>query len=539
MLYAIDKYQLGKEKEVSASSFYGTYINNKHNRFFCPECGEPVFWRSRGGSKPDMFVHKKKTNYSPECEKRVDGQVSLSLYERVGLPLYIEEVSEGKYILKLSFPPLGNTLRNVGEAAYVTVSTKNHERKVKLDESNFFKDYRTLIPVNFIPSYEEKYSISVIGANNRLSIMQIWPDYADGFDVGGAIFDIDSNVGRKKRRGDNIEPNRDYLVVAKSFQPIYSEINTKKVGIIKLNEQIYNVYRVNANVSTDIPGRFVVIDSFFKRVFGVGLLEKVPTLMPLWPPMVDTGVLSPIKDSNSIYCAIISANDEPNIYEYSGNTVFSHDYIEDNNGTFSIRISLGEDAKTLSVDRKYVGSEVVFQKQILPLSSYDYEYFFYDKNEELISIDYVGIAEKNELVFESNAKMDLYFCYTNGTSKHVSIREKLTEINVAGKPTTILLRIANRFIVYVPKYQMSQLSEYVYTSENELLDMLKRNNHGALVDIPSFVVGFKRKCENKKYYELSRFIETQIARGKISIGMLAEISDILVKTKQYKNEGAN
>lgn len=96
MQSAIDRYKLGTEAEVCASDFYGHYIPRRDSRFYCPECGEPVFWRSRGGSQPDKFCHYTKTSSSPECDKRVDGHSGLNLYQRVGLSVYLQCTGEGK-----------------------------------------------------------------------------------------------------------------------------------------------------------------------------------------------------------------------------------------------------------------------------------------------------------------------------------------------------------------------------------------------------------------------------------------------------------
>ena len=84
MKYAIDRYEMELEKEVSADIFYNKYIPRKKDRFFCPECGEPVFWSSRGGLQPDKFSHYNKTEQTPECDKRVDGRSGLN--ETVSIP---------------------------------------------------------------------------------------------------------------------------------------------------------------------------------------------------------------------------------------------------------------------------------------------------------------------------------------------------------------------------------------------------------------------------------------------------------------------
>ena len=114
MKYAIDRFvnnREGKEIEVSASDIYeqyrGGYIPRKHDRFFCSECQEKVFWRCRGGQQPDVFYHQKKTDFSPECDKRVDGNSDLYIYERTGLPIYITHKYGDVYDLNIAFPALG------------------------------------------------------------------------------------------------------------------------------------------------------------------------------------------------------------------------------------------------------------------------------------------------------------------------------------------------------------------------------------------------------------------------------------------------
>ena len=99
MKTAIDRYVLGSEKEVSADDFYNQYIPRKNDRFFCPECGEKVFWVSKGGTQPNKFNHFKRTDATPECDKRVDGRSDLYLYERVGLPLYLSRISSDNYLV--------------------------------------------------------------------------------------------------------------------------------------------------------------------------------------------------------------------------------------------------------------------------------------------------------------------------------------------------------------------------------------------------------------------------------------------------------
>ena len=115
MKYAIDRYGVSLEKEVRADIFYNKYISQKSSRFFCPECGEPVFWSSRGGVLPDRFSHYKKTENTPECDRRVDGRSGLNLYERVGLPVYLTAKASNQFCLNIGFPAINGQL--LSEAA--------------------------------------------------------------------------------------------------------------------------------------------------------------------------------------------------------------------------------------------------------------------------------------------------------------------------------------------------------------------------------------------------------------------------------------
>lgn len=110
MRYAIDRLKLGVEIEVCADAFYGKYIPSRKSRFFCPECGETVYWRSKGGNQPNQFYHKNKTDFSAECDKRLDGNSELYLYERIGLPVFITCRRSGQFQLNIGFPALGENL---------------------------------------------------------------------------------------------------------------------------------------------------------------------------------------------------------------------------------------------------------------------------------------------------------------------------------------------------------------------------------------------------------------------------------------------
>lgn len=219
MKYAIDRYGIGSEIEVDADDFDNRYyIPQRRTRFYCPECNEIVFFRAKGGSHPNQFYHQEKTDRTPECDKRVDGRSNLTISQRVGLPLFITQISTGNFQLNIGFPALGSkTLENAAKFdCTVKISSYQQCRTVKVNQSNFLSDNTTLIPVDFVPLYGRNYTISVDGRTPIFDLQRKWSDYADGFEPNGAIFSYSETGGKKIRKGDSISTNRYYYAVVRN-----------------------------------------------------------------------------------------------------------------------------------------------------------------------------------------------------------------------------------------------------------------------------------------------------------------------------------
>ena len=232
MRYAIDRFRPGSEKEVYADEFEGIRIVSKHNRFFCPECGETVFFRSRGGNHPNHFVHRKKTDTTPECEKRVDGQTRLTLIQHVGLPLFLTRDFVGKFCLCMGFPALGSDVIDKAEIenCYVSIECANYIKTEKIDHISFVSDKMTLLPIDFVPNYGENYRILLNSSTVLKEINAKWSDYSDGFGKYGAVFESCDQGGKKIRCGGNISTNKEYTFVSLIDLNRFSELNSKLEG---------------------------------------------------------------------------------------------------------------------------------------------------------------------------------------------------------------------------------------------------------------------------------------------------------------------
>lgn len=511
MRYAIDRYVAGKEKEVAASEFYGQhYIPRKHSRFFCPECNEQVYWRSRGGSNPDVFYHKEKTDRSPECDKRVDGRSELSLSQRVGLPLYLSRESEGVYLLNLAFPSLGTPLfENLCSSQtviHISAGSSN-EKAIHINPTNFYKNETTLIPLDFFPDYGRNYQISVSTSKWNYSLSKRWSDYADGFERQGGIFHYSANGGKKIRRGDSIAIGEKYLLISKQYFPPYPEIVTNRVGAIYLNRQNYSVYEITVNANTEDESRFNVINHYLKQTFGIWLLEKVPNLIPLWPPMVERDTFSPITQPRSVYCAVVSGNEIPKVFLYTSSGT-SELKIMQNAGCGTVVIPTYENA-AVSVDRKYVGRELNFSKGQERISVAEVEISLVDSNGNVLNKENIS-AEMIAPGFEisSNLKAELYVQSYDNVFQRVLIRENHTHIPARRHPYSLIVMsegtVLKEYLVKIPEEKYRKLQRLDISA-------VCQHNHGVFVPVP-----------RKILYLLERNPELKsiIKNGKIHQGVL-------------------
>lgn len=534
MEYAIDRFVVGIENEVSAEEFDDSYIPRKTSRFFCPECGEPVFWRAAGGTRCSHFYHKEKTARSPECDKRVDGRSGLNLYERIGLPLFLSHI-ETSFQLSVGFPALGSQLISIAAQKNVTLYIKagSYERSVKVTQSAFFENRTTLIPINFVPAYDKNYSIDLHASSSIYEIQHRWSDYADGFDYGGAIFTVDDINSKKVRRGDSISPGKKYYVVSQNFSPNYPEIKYQRVGNIQLNNSTYDVYCVEIDVSSKNETRFTLINNYFKRLFNVWLLETAPEIIPLWPPCTLQNDYVPVAAGN-VHCAISSGNASPHVYLYNQSFVSSME-VAVQSGHATIKIPSYSLQATLSVDRKYVGREITIARRFVEKPNYGYQIAFERKDQSAIEVTKLLEGDLgSEFFISSNSKLELYISGKNQTYQHLSIRDSKTLVPPRNDSMGIILVIEGAiFKQYKAKHHKvnSQFDERIFNAE--LLQYTK----GAMIQAPQWVVYLSKRCRKMGYNEISDTILRLIINGRISIGTLQFLllhKDMLLGSDNYE-----
>jgi len=520
MRYAIDRYRIGKEEEVCADDFYSvSYIPQRKTRFYCPECGEPVFWRSRGGTQPDKFCHYTKTDRSPECDRRVDGHSGLSLYERIGLPLYLFK-HEDQFQLTIGFPSVGerNLIRASSLQTRVIISAGEKERIIYVNQTNFVDCSITTIPVDFVPHFGENYQIAIEPFVASYELQQKWSNYADGFECGGSLFSYEESGGKKIRRGDSISPGREYYLISKGFSPRYEEISVKTIGSIKLNDSMYSVYQMSVNVAASNESRYGIINNYLKSQFGVWLVEIAPELTPLWPPVVFQDDMIPVIRSTNIYCGVSSGNDSPTVFTYSGSSV-SQMVVHRQNNAFTVVIPMYAESSTLSVDRKYVGREMTFCKRPVKASNFEYQLMLAKADDSVIPFS--ALTEKelaDDFTVMSNSKMELYVGSRDKTYQHIILKEPTTIVAKRRKSQELFFVVENAVTSYFRA--IGSIGSTVF-DEQQIVIAIHRHNKGLAVPAPRWIIEVMMKYREAGCLLIADEIKSHIVNGKIRVGVLS------------------
>ena len=535
MRFAIDRYAVGTEKEVSASEFDGqSYIPARKERFYCPECGEIVYIRN-GQYNVSHFYHQEKTSRTPECDKRVDGRSELTISQRVGLPLFITQIGAENFQLSIGFPALGSiTLDNAARSnCTVKISTYQQFRTVKVNQSNFLSDNTTLIPVNFIPLYGKNYSISIEGKTPLYDLQRKWSDYADGFESNGAIFSYSETGGKKVRRGDSISINRFYYAVVKSDFLYHSNISQTTIGKVILNKKVFKIIRFQIDVSVDSKRDFTLISSYMKSNFGVWLLECPPELIPVWPPVVKQDNMIPVKNDSNVVCLVSSGNDEPHVYSYSGKAVYRKEVKTISKGIHTVELSLGLSPTVLSVDRKYIGREVTFIANTLQHCGYSYNFSYINSAGEENELTNIS---KNEVtkgfLLKSNSKCDIYLGTSEMVYKRLSVREQQTLVFDNQEINEISLIIGARVYERIMFTNNAALDADI----NSYFQTIVSSAKGRLIPIPLWVNHLLRYLKNNQYEQLYQAIIRTTVNDMIYIETARQLRLLYLSTGLSKNE---
>ena len=408
MKTAIDFYERGKLKEANADE-YNRLSYYSRNRFICPECGEPV--HLSGSKYSNFFSHYKKTDTSAECERRVDAISSSSLYQRMGLPIYLRCEGKEYFRLYIGFRKISETLlRTAMESnAFAVLDGKV---KYSISDERYSSRETSLIGIDYIPMYGRNYVISYLPGGIAPLLSESWSDYADGFSFDGAIFTVTGQGGKKVRHGDTISCGTEYYWVRR--QPVLPSyvpgINMQKVGILGLKDNKWYVYK-GCFESSLLDSQYETLCQYLRNNLKVHLLEKKPEFLPMWPPVIkyEDGY---VVDENikALYGYISSGNEEPKVYEFKGNRAqYNELFINDK----VARVYMDTNETVINIDRKYISNGVVLTKEKNICESQNLDIIVENDGEGQV-IDGINEIKCSGIRILGNTSFDVVVIHENG-----------------------------------------------------------------------------------------------------------------------------
>jgi hypothetical protein len=273
--------------------------------------------------------------------------------------------------------------------------------------------------------------------------------------------------------------------------------------------------------------RYSQISNFLRYRFGVGLLETTPEIVPLWPPVIEQDVLIPTKDSK-IFCAIASGNDEPTVYSYVGNQVLNIPVQNSWNGEKHIYVRVGTTDTVLSVDRKYVGREIVFRAKEVASEGVKYEYSFCDAEGKLLELEEIhphSFANGGSII--SNTKFELYIGSNDHNYLHIPIRSDHTLLPTFQNAYTVLFKIEGGTI------DSLVINEPQRNPRNAALQLDLRTGQfrGEYIPVPRWAYQTIENMHMSGSQATAQAILSHIVNGKLPIGIIKALGKYRKSTR--------
>lgn len=507
MKTAIDFYERGKLKEANADEYNRAGYYSK-NRFICPECGEAV--HLTGSKYSNFFSHYKKTDISAECERRVDAIPTSSLYQRMGLPLYLRLENRERFGLYIGFKKISERLmRALMEINATTVL--DGKIRYHIGNERFSSKETTLIGIDYIPMYGRNYKVSYMPEKAAKLLTKTWSDYADGFSFDGAIFTVTGQGGKKIRHGDTISCDTEYYWVRR--QPMLPSfipgIDMEKVGVLGLKEDKWYVYKGHF-VSSLVDYQYEQLCQYLRSTLKVHLLEKKPEFVPIWPPVIkyEDGYL--VDDNvKNLYGFISSGNEEPKVYEFKGaNVIYNELHVKDK----IARVSMDTEETVLNIDRKYISNGVVILKEKLKYEPV-ITTILAKNGEESVIVEGVLALKSTGVLISSDISFDAVIIHDSGEIiTNTGMREIL--VDSFDKKDVILVMVSQRLIGILYNEGIERNVENDIDLE-EIWNCIVTNKSKEIINLP-FMIRKRLSCLLNRNEVLDREIHRILKRNMIS-----------------------
>lgn len=393
----------GKQKEVVAEELTKRK-KYKRGTFICPECGEDVFLRFSDKQK-SYFAHYMRSEIYKDCDLRVDGNSNLTIYERLGVPLYLTKSKINGYELNIGLKAISNESLMIAESqkAYLEVIYGKSSKRINIDRFNFPIGELSLFKIDQYPAFKKPFLIQY---KNVPSSINKWANFIDPVLEAGVLFSVNSNVGKSIRHGDTIYSDEEYLWLSprKLYKNNLLEKNIELEGEILLKNKPHYIYKVVFIKDEKDYSNFKRLSQVLHEKLKVILLESKNKINFLWPPSIKTEEGYFISAKGRVHNVVHSVNSTPNIYMYQDDGYKHPQQLKTTyyKGINYLNYNLSESETQLNMDRKITSTGINIKLKHHEYKGKDIQL---NNKETMNELKQVGYSEDLNLELVTNVKL--------------------------------------------------------------------------------------------------------------------------------------
>lgn len=531
MYKAKENYKLGEVRIVNAEQIKKEYkrsISYEEKKFFCSNCGEYVTYVNRSKGKT-FFRHIKETEETKSCDLRIKSQQELSVYQKVGLPIYLKKDFNRTFSLSIGFYSIDKKAIELSktERASVTISSVksnyNLTKKYFVDDMNFSCKNTTLKTINLIsPKYKIDYSALKI----KSYLVDKWGYEIEGISESGALFKFGENGGRKIRVNEEIIVDTDYLCIYMNNSEFrrYDGIYYEELGSISLINGIYKVYKVRFSLH---GWDKKAISEFCRKNFKVSLVNKPSEIIPIWPPTVenDNKIELVFEKNNLLLLKSNQTNTKAFIHRFKSYIEINLNKIDNKKYLFIVSPSSNE--RAININDEYNSKYLLVSKYREKIKTFSNHIIIKDIEENVIEKGkYNSLPVDRKLKIYSNSEVDVIHYRQGILFKSYKIKEKENIISDLKYGDRIVTKIGLKKNTIIEFEELQQMTINKFSDDLEVYKNLIRLNY-PFETVDTYTRTVLKKL--KGYPKTFNLVKSYISKNKMPIGARKILKNIDIK----------
>lgn len=382
---------------------YGRTISYEMHKFFCKYCGEDVTFVQKSKKKP-YFMHMDENEETKACDLRVGKNDSISLYEKLGPPLYLTKIVENKFRLNIGFSGTRGEFNEILKDYNPELIVGKEEDKLNFSLKEFNEKEMNLKCLNIVSS---RYSIHYEPKKDLPKMIQKrfsdkWGDKIEGIGEKGSLFHKKGEYHRKIRRNDQVSLFEDYLLVSCDIYDLnkISGVILEEIGELSINNS-YKVYNIRFEKMKDSDYRKI------KEILKIILVEKLEEIFLIWPPAIENdNIISTIEDKRNIFL-VKNKEERTKIYKHEGTLAISVP-IENLKNCFLCEIKAREKDNQITINDEYGSIYLVLNKCLKKIEGYKSSVELFDEENNILeSGDYTRLPLNKKIKVKGNRKITI------------------------------------------------------------------------------------------------------------------------------------